>query len=171
MSRLASEAGCAVGLLYKVFVDREEIVIEVAASELGDLGSRMASWAAEAGSGSVSENLNRYASILLDSGTPALAHAESISGERLRARLAESAEASAFFESLDTAVADYLALEQQNGRVREDVDATAFGFAITGAIHNLVASGPAYPSPDREELSRYLGAIAAAIAPVQSGSV
>lgn len=164
MRALAGEAGCAVGLLYKVFDDREELVIEIAVSELSDLGRRMAAWAAETGARSVGENLDLYASILLDAELPALAYAESLDGERLTAQLADSAEASTFFDSLGDAVAEYLEGEKRRGRVREDIDPPAFGFAIAGAIHNLVASGPGYPRPTRPELRRYLHAIATTIA-------
>jgi AcrR family transcriptional regulator len=165
MRALAAEAGCAVGLPYKVFADRGELVTEVAVSELGDLARRMAAWAAETGTRSVGENLDRYASILLDAETPALTLAESIDGERLRARFDDSAEALSFFDSLGSVVADYLAGEQRTGRVRADVDTAAFGFVISGGIHNLVASGPGYPRPSRGELAHHLRAIAEQLAP------
>ncbi|MCD2442854.1 TetR/AcrR family transcriptional regulator [Agromyces sp. SYSU K20354] len=163
MQRLASEAGCAVGLIYKVFADREELMIEIAVSELGDLGHRMAAWAAESGTRTISENLDAYASILLDAETPALVHAESLPGERLTTRFAESAEASTFFDALGSAVTDYLGGEQRAGRVRREVDPAAFGFMIAGAIHNLLASGPGHPRPTRAQLSRYLSAVATTI--------
>jgi len=165
MRALATEAGCAVGLLYKVFDDREELVVEIAVTELGDLGRRMVAWVAEAGARSVGENLDLYASILLDAELPGLAYAESLDAKRLAARLAESAEASTFFGSLGDAVAAYLEREKAAGRVREDIDGPAFGFAIAGAIHNLVASGPGYPRPTRSELTAHLHAVASAIAP------
>ena len=76
-----------------------------------------------------------------------------------------SAHEAGLVHSLDTAVANYLAAEQRLGRVATEVDVKAFGFLITGAVHNLVEAGAAYPRPDRRRLRRYLSAVAATLAP------
>ena len=65
-------------------------------------------------------------------------------------------------------MADYLAGEQKLGRVAADVDVKAFGFLITGAIHNLIEAGAAYPRPDRRRLRRYLSAVADQLAPPEA---
>ncbi|HET6672484.1 MAG TPA: hypothetical protein VFG92_03835 [Agromyces sp.] len=59
--------------------------------------------------------------IPLDTELPALAHAESLDGERLTLRFADSAQASTFFDSLGNNVAVYLEREKRSGRVREDI--------------------------------------------------
>ncbi|MRG60294.1 TetR family transcriptional regulator [Agromyces sp. CFH 90414] len=165
MRGLAAEAGCAVGLIYKVFDDRDELVIELAVAELGALGSGIATWAQGAGDESVGDHLDRFAGLILDAETSALSHAESLGGSRLAARIAQADGPARFFEGLGGAVAAYLRSEQDRGRVRADIDSAAFGFLVTGAVHNLAASGPGYPRPDRAGLSAHLRAVARAIAP------
>jgi hypothetical protein len=76
-----------------------------------------------------------------------------------------SAHGSGLVRSLDTAVADYLAAEQRLGRVAPDVDVAAFGFLITGAVHNLVEVGAAFPRPSRRRLRRYWSSVAATLSP------
>ncbi len=163
MRALAQEAGCAVGLPYKVFADREEIVIELITIELDELVEQFDEWRAESAQHSVSANLDRYATILLESPTAGLVHAELMEARVVDDRLAAATRDSAFIASLHTAVPDYLRLEQRRGRVRAEVDADAFGFLITGAIHNLIASGGAYPRPSRAELTAILDRVAQTI--------
>lgn len=164
MRALAIEAGCAVGLPYKVFTDREEIVIELVLLELTSLVSAFAAWLEQSPDHSVGENLDRYASIILDSRT-ALFDAAAIDQDLLEARLDTATRESGFAASLDATVADYLRLEQERGRVRKDIDADAFSFLITGAVHNLVVAGKAYPRPSRSELTTFVGLIADAMSP------
>lgn len=164
MRALAQEAGCSVGLAYKVFADREEIVIELIRLELDDLVERFDEWLAESATHSVAANLDRYATILLDSPAAGLVHAELMGARVVDDRLAAATRDSAFIASLHTAVPDYLRLEQRRGRVRAEVDADAFGFLITGAIHNLIAAGGAYPRPSRAEVTAILDRIARTIA-------
>lgn len=163
MRALAHEAGCSLGLIYKVFADREEIVAELIAVELDDLSAQFAAWLADTANHSVGENLDRYAAILLDSPVPPLIHSVIMNGREPEERIDSAARHPAFIASLDAAVADYLRLEQQRGRVRADVDAAAFGFLITGAVHNLVTAGDAYPRPSRPELTKILGNLARSI--------
>jgi AcrR family transcriptional regulator len=163
MRALAQEADCAVGLPYKVFADREEIVIELIKLELDDLVAQFDEWLAGSEQHSVAANLDRYATILLESPAAALVHAELMDARVVDDRLAAATRDSAFIASLHTAVPEYLRLEQRRGRVRTDVDAEAFGFLITGAIHNLIAAGSVYPRPSRAELSAILEHIAQTI--------
>ncbi len=164
MRALATEAGCAVGLLYKVFADREEIVTELVLLELSTLVSALAAWLEQSSEHSVGENLDRYASIILDSRT-ALFDAAAVEQDLLEARLDAATRESGFVASLDATVADYVRIEQERGRVRRDVDADAFGFLITGAVHNLVVAGKAYPRPSRSELTTFVSRTADAISP------
>ena len=46
-----------------------------------------------------------------------------------------------------------------------DVDVKAYGFLVTGALHNLVVSPAGYPRPDTRSLKRMLSAVARQIAP------
>lgn len=162
MRSLAAEAGCAVGLPYKVF-NRQELLMEVMQAQFDRLRSRAEDLIGRAGTGTVAGNLTRFAEPVLGStavslvnqvvGDPALAQAFA---ERFRG----PDTGPALFE---TAFAAYLAAEQRAGRIAPDVDTRAFGFLLGGAIHNLVMSGDAYPKPSRRKLKQFLTATADAI--------
>lgn len=164
MRALAREANCSVGLPYRVFADREEIVLEVAALELEDLARAFAAWLDDSANHTVATNLDRYAAILLDSPTPALMHTEMLDGSEIGPRVQAAARDSDFLGALGRSATEYIRLEHERGRIRADIDAEAFGFLITGAVHNLVAAGPGYPRPTRAELTVLLDRIARTIA-------
>jgi AcrR family transcriptional regulator len=165
MRALAAEAGCAVGLPYKVFASREELVGALAHLEMQRITAEIAAWAGEAGRHTVGENLARYAAILLETERPALLLAGEIGDAGLDAAVAGGAHETGLLASFDTAVAGYLRAEQKLGRVAADVDVTAYGFLVTGAVHNLVVSPPGYPRPAPRTLRRMLSAVARQIAP------
>ena len=164
MRALAAEAGCAVGLPYKVFANRDELVAELVAAEYERLAAAFAELVAGSGTGTVAGNLMRYAELLLDS--PALALVAELQHDAglLRTLDARAAE-SGLVPALVGTVVEYLAAEKRLGRVAADVDEDAFGFVIAGAIQNLLVSGEQYPRPERERLARMLAAVAARLAP------
>lgn len=164
MRALAAEAGCAVGLPYKVFADRQELVAEICHAEFERLGAAYEELVARAGTATVGANLAWFAGVLLDSPAVALVHevfADPALTEAVAARVHESGIGPGAFE---TAFTRYLAAEKVTGRVAGDIDEAAFGFLLAGAVHNLVVSGEAWPRPSRRELKRRLDAVAAAIA-------
>lgn len=165
MRAVAQEAGCSVGLPYKVFQDRTELVLELILSELAEVSRALDEWVAAAGQRTVGDNLVRFARILLESETPALLHANEIDDAAFAERLRDVTLASGIVRSFDEAIAQYLAREQRLGRIRDDVATDAFGFLVTGAVHNLVTAGELYPRPPRADLERYLRQVADAIAP------
>ncbi|MFJ6687093.1 TetR/AcrR family transcriptional regulator [Streptomyces werraensis] len=165
MRALANEAGCAVGLPYKIFANREELIAELVHLELSQLRAAFDAWTSEAGSRTVGENLTRYARILLETHAPSLTVSHALSDAALTASVAAQAHRSGLLRSFESSVTDYLLAEQRLGRIAADVDAHAFGFLITGAIHNLLAAGEAYPRPSTAELGRMLSAIGRHLAP------
>ena len=165
MRAVAREAGCALGLPYKVFANREELVLDLVAEELGELTSALNAWVRTAGRHSVGGNLYRYARILLDGDVPALLHANKIDDQAFAQRLRDVTAASGLIDSFDSAMAIYLSEEQKLGRIRGDVDTATFGFLVTGALHNLVTAGDLYPRPSARQLRAHLDACAAALAP------
>jgi AcrR family transcriptional regulator len=165
MRALATEAGCAVGLPYKVFSRREELVGALAHREMRRITAEFADWVAGAGRRTVGDNLARYAAILLDTERPALRLADELGDAGLDAAVAGGAHETGLLASFDTAVADYLRAEQRLGRVAADVDVAAYGFLVTGAVHNLVVSPPGYPRPAPRALRRMFSAVARQIAP------
>jgi len=164
MRALASEAGCALGLPYKVFTDRHELVLEILHSEFLRLREARDDLVARAGSGTVGDNLAWFAELLLASPSVALAHEVSADDALSSAFAANVGRTGAGPGAWESAFGDYLAAEKAVGRVADDIDEAAFGFLLAGAIHNLIMSGDAYPRPTRRRLKRYLAATAAALA-------
>jgi AcrR family transcriptional regulator len=163
MRSLASEAGCSVGLPYKVFDDRADLVAELIGAEFTRLREGLEGVVAAAGTRTVGTNLARWATLLLDS--PALGLVEEV-GDKDQAKAVEvAADVSGIVPALERSMVDYLRVEQQLGRVADDVDVEAFGFLISGAIHNLLMSAEPYPRPTDRQLRRMLKSIAATLAP------
>ena len=160
MRNLAAEAECAIGLPYTVFPNREALVSELVALELTRIREQVGAWSTTAGTRAVGENLDRYATLLLDADAPSLELARSLGDASVDSAVIGSAHASGLSHSFEHAVAEYLLAEQRLGRVAPDVDVEAFGFVITGAIHNLVDAGAAFPRPSRKRLRRFLLAVA-----------
>ncbi|HKA05322.1 MAG TPA: TetR/AcrR family transcriptional regulator [Acidimicrobiales bacterium] len=165
MRSLATEAGCAVGLPYKVFLDRQDLVVAILGAEFARITAAAAEFTARAGTASVGANLTWFSELILDS--PAVALAEEVVAhedlsKRMTAHVRETGAGPAAFEG---AFAAYLVAEKRQGRVDADVDERAFAFLLAGAVHNLVMSGEAWPRPTRRQLRRWLDAVANAIAP------
>ena len=72
MRALATEAGCAVGLPYKVFADRHELVAAIVHTEVANLRSTCDELIDRAGSKTVASNLIWFARVFLDSPAVAL---------------------------------------------------------------------------------------------------
>ncbi len=165
MRALAAEAGCAVGLPYKVFADRQELVAEICHAEFERLGSADHELARRAGTATVGANIAWYAELLLAS--PAVALADEVFADEALAKVvvARVHETGIGPGDFETVFARYLRAEKRVGRVDGNVDENAFGFLLAGAVHNLIVSGDAWPRPTRRQLRRRFEAVAAAIAP------
>lgn len=166
MRALAAEAGCAVGLPYKVFASRDELVAELISAEFVTLRAGFDKLVADAGTRTVGDNLGRYAELLL--GSPAIALAREIAhNEELTETVNTTAGETGLVAAVETTVADYLAAEKPLGRVDPEVDEHAFGFLIAGAVHNLLMSGEPYPKPSMRRLKKMLAAVATRLTPAQ----
>jgi AcrR family transcriptional regulator len=168
MRALAAEAGCAIGLPYKVFADRRELVAELIHTEFVQMRSVVDELAARAGTGTIGGNLAWFADLLLAS--PAVAVAQEVFADEqlmktVTTRIHETGAGPATFETI---LSDYLAAEKRAGRIDQDVDENAFGFLLAGAIHNLIVSGPGYPRPTKRQLRQILAAVAARLTPTQT---
>jgi AcrR family transcriptional regulator len=164
MRALAGEAGCSVGLVYKLFADRTDLVAAVVAREMLLLREQLEGIVASAGRDTVGRNLARWAGALLASPAIALAHGDHDQEELDRAIDAAAGE-TGIVAALEATVVAYLEAEQAAGRIRPDVDAGAYGFLVAGAVHNLVASGPGYPHPSRRRLRTMLESVGHTLAP------
>lgn len=165
MRALAAEADCAVGLPYKVFENREELVAEVVLAEFQRLRASFDELVGRAGTGTVAGNLGAYARLFLESETPAVSLAWKLDSAALSGVVDAKAGESGLLASFENTVADYLSAEKRLGRVDSAVDERAFGFLITGAVHNLIVSGEAYPRPGTREVERMLAAVADRLTP------
>ena len=164
MRGLASEAGCAVGLTYKLFADRRELVGEIVRAELGLLREASDELLARAGTRTVGANLMRYAETVLDSPAVALTR-DLLNDEDLMRSVAASADHAGFGPAaFPRILTRYLAAEQEAGRVAGHVDTDAFGYLISSTLHNLLVAGDAWPKPSRPRLQQMFDATAAAIA-------
>jgi AcrR family transcriptional regulator len=164
MRALAAEAGVSLGLPYKIFADRREIVDEIVAAEVRRFGAAAESLLSRAGSYTVGDNLIWFASIVLNSPAAPLAQELHADDQHLESATEVAERTGLSPASFPALLADYLTAEQRAGRVRDNVDCQAFGFLIAGAMHNLMIAGPAWPRPERRQLSRYFTAAARAIA-------
>jgi AcrR family transcriptional regulator len=165
MRALATEAGCALGLPYKVFADRNELVLEIVHAELNTVAGASDELLSRAGTGTVGANLTRFAQILLASPAVGLAPEIARDDARSEAFAAKMHQAGVGPGAWETAFARYLKAEKRAGRVAADVNVDALGFLLAGAIHNLIMSGAGYPQPTPRQLKRLLTATAEAIAP------
>jgi len=159
MRALAAEADCAVGLPYKVFADRQDLMIELVRASFGDLHDAGEELLRRAGHGTVAGNLAWFAEWLLDSPAVALAQhvlSNETLAEAVFADFHATGQGPTLLESL---LSDYLAAEQRAGRVSPDVDSSAFGFVLAGSIHHLVVMGDGYPRPTKPKLEQILDAI------------
>lgn len=168
MRALAKEAGCAVGLPYKVFANREALVAELILAEFRRLRSAFDELVASAGTGTVGDNLARYAEVLLESPAVRLAHEIHHDPELSKAVDADAVE-TGLVARLESTVVEYLAAEKSLGRVDRGVEPRAFGFLIAGAVHNLLMSGPAYPRPSMGRIREIFSAVATRLVPTDDG--
>jgi AcrR family transcriptional regulator len=169
MRALASEAGVSLGLLYKIFADRREIVDEIVSAEVRRFGAAAETLLNRVGTYTVGDNLIGFASIVLNSPAASLAQELHADDQRLESA-SRVAERTGLSPALFPAVlADYLTAEQRAGRVRDNIDCEAFGFLIAGALHNLLIAGPAWRRPEQRQLKRYVTAAACAIAKEPQG--
>ncbi|MFD5213675.1 TetR/AcrR family transcriptional regulator [Microbacterium sp. NPDC058345] len=160
MRALALEAKCAVGLPYKIFDSRDALLAQLVTRELAALSNQLRAWSRKAGTRTVGENLDEFATLLLESDTPALVHANADGDEGFLRLVDELSRATGLTDTFQTVLADYLAKEQRQRRIGPDVDVDAVAFFVLGAVHNLTTAGSAFPVPSRATLTRYLRSIA-----------
>ena len=160
MRALARQAGTAVGLSYKAFTSRDELLWELTWRSLVDLARRLDDWAARTG-GELGERLMEFTDIAFASVAPTLVG--HLAQRSRGAELFREAVNAGITRSWATVMAEFLEARQRDGDVRADVDVEAFAYILTAAIHHvLVTEGP-FQTPDRSTLARYLTSIAAQI--------
>lgn len=157
MRALAGEAGVAVGMPYKAFSSRDELLRELTWVSLRELAAGIEDWAVRPG-GQLAERLMEFADLQAASDAPALVgHLSHLpGGEEI---LREAVEAG-ITRSWATVMQGFLRDRQRDGTVREDVDVEAFGFLLTAALHYVLVTDEPFSAPDRATLARYVAAVA-----------
>jgi AcrR family transcriptional regulator len=163
MRALAAEAGVSLGLPYKVFADRHEIVAEIVSGEIDTLRSAAEALVAAVGRRTVADNLTSFFEVILDSPIAPLSEELHSDTELIGSVAAAADQVGVGAAGLVNVLDRYLASEQQTGRVATHVDTEAIAFFLAGALHNLLIAGANWPRPDRRELKRRLTGVAAAI--------
>ncbi|MBM7503778.1 TetR/AcrR family transcriptional regulator [Agromyces aurantiacus] len=161
MRALATEAGSAVGLSYKAFASRDDLLAQLAGRAIDELSAQLDEWAATPG-GRVEDRLREFAELVLSSDAPSIV-AQLPGGTGAEGPLREAFDRGSARE-WDRLLADFLAERRAAGELAPDVDPEAYAFLIAGALHNLIASGGAWRRPDRAVIERHLAAVAGHLA-------
>jgi AcrR family transcriptional regulator len=157
MRALAGEAGVAVGMSYKAFTSRDQLLRELTWVSLRELAAGIEDWAVRPG-GQLADRLMEFADLQAASDAPALVdHLGQLPGGQEILR--EAVEAG-ITRSWAAVMTQFLRTRQREGTVREDVDVEAFGFVLTAALHYVLVTDEPFLAPDRATLARYVSAVA-----------
>jgi AcrR family transcriptional regulator len=135
---ISEEAGVAIGTLYNYFEDRQQLVAETMLRRARLLSGPLHELPSRAGSGTVAENLRRFAAALsdmLDQLVPLFAAAFSDDEllQAIRRTMAAGHGSSGPFAVHP--IEAYLAAEQALGRVAADADCRAAGSLVLSVCH------------------------------------
>lgn len=158
MRALANEAGTAVGLSYKAFASRDDLLWELAWRSLQELIERIDDWSARS-EGDLAERIMEFAELHFDSMAPDLV--DHVSRGPRGDEFLREATAAGTTRSWTAVMTAFLSARQQRGEIREDADVEAFGFMLTAAIHHVVTTEPPLSAPDRPTLARHIAGVAA----------
>lgn len=162
MRALAANAGTSVGLSYRAFSSRGELLRELMLISLAELGHDLDEWIVRPG-GALGDRLMEFYDLYVESDAPDLvAHAAAgDDGEDVLQRAADAGLARSWAKTMT----EFLRRRQELGEVRAGVDVEAFGFILTAAMHHVFVGNEAFRMPDRETFARYVRAVADAIGP------
>jgi AcrR family transcriptional regulator len=164
MRALAAEAGCAVGLPYKVFEDRRALVVALVTADFHHLVAGFALMRHRAGQETVAENLHRFADLILEVPSVALVH-ELMADHALVDEVVEHTAHQGIDPSVfEEHIAAYLEAEQSLGRIGHHVETRAIAELLFGALHNLLLS-PVHDGP-RQRFGAALDGLARTLAPI-----
>lgn len=157
MRALAGEAGVAVGMSYKAFASRDQLLRELTWVSLSELAAAIEAWAVRPG-GRLADRLMEFADLQAGSDAPALVgHLSQLPGG---AEILRDAVEVGVTRSWAAVMTEFLQTRQRERTVRNDVDVEAFGFVLTAALHYILISNEPFHAPDRATLARYVSAVA-----------
>lgn len=160
MRALAAEAGTAVGLSYKAFPSREELLWQLMWRSLNELTRQLDDWLVRPG-GELADRLMEFADFHRASVAPALV--DHITRGPRREELFRAAAEAGITRSWAGMMTEFLLKRQHAGDVRDDVDVEAFGFIITAAMHHVLVTQEPFRVPDHPRFARYIAAVASQI--------
>ena len=160
MRSLAAEAGTAVGLSYKAFASRDELLWELTLRALTELSRQLDDWVARPG-GQLADRLMEFSDIHAASVAPVLV--DHVTHGPRRAELFQVAAEAGVTRSWAALMTAFLLTRQRDGDVRDDVDVEAFGFVLTAAMHHVLVTDQPFRTPDRTVFARYVAGISALI--------
>jgi AcrR family transcriptional regulator len=160
MRALATQSGTAVGLSYKAFSSRDDLVWKLTWTALRDLAQQLDEWAASP-AGELADRLMLFHDLHQGSLAPVLV--EHISRGPRREELFRRAADAGFIRSWTGIMTEFLRTRQRMGDVRDDVDVEAFAFMISAALHHVLVTEKPFLVADRPTLAEYVAGIAAGI--------
>jgi AcrR family transcriptional regulator len=162
---IASEAGCAKGLLHNHFADLDEFVADLVLDRLAEAADQISQLPAHVSTRTVAENLAEAAQALLDSNAPAVAGAAMTrAGASARVRQAFR-DGAPGFAAIEASLTDYLEAEKTHRRVAANIDSAAVALAIVGTAHHLIMTGEAAPADQQDRLRRVVDMLEVAARP------
>ncbi|MEU6776842.1 TetR family transcriptional regulator [Streptomyces sp. NPDC046759] len=144
---VTTEAGCAKGVLHRHFTDFDAFLADLVLDRIARIDDRAAALRDSAGTGTVADNLTQALMGLFD--TVAVAVVSLVtSRDCLRARLREVRPTGVpVLTDAATAIAAYLDVERELGRIGADADVDTLAPALIGAVHMLFADRQSAPPP------------------------
>ncbi|WP_433509728.1 TetR family transcriptional regulator [Nonomuraea sp. CA-143628] len=156
---ITREAGVAAGLLHNHFGDLDSFLAALFVDRARTATVRLRGLATQAGSGAVVDNVMvtiepLFAGNLLALGGLALARPSIVS------KLGEAhSEGALELDASERVIADYLAAEQQLGRVPLGADTASIALALVGAAHQLLLTRGPHAPDLRERIRRVADAL------------
>jgi AcrR family transcriptional regulator len=171
---IAEEAGIGAGTLYNYFEDRRQLVAAAMLRRAGVLSRPLSTLPSQAGTGTVADNLRRFAEEIgdiLDQLVPLFAAAFSDARllHALHRTIASQAWSAAGPFSLHP-IEGYLVAEQDLGRIAADADCRSAALLILSLCHERAFLGHfAGKAATRKSITREIDFIARAISPATAG--
>lgn len=160
MRALAAEAGTAVGLSYKAFSSRDELLWELTWASMVELTQQLDDWVTRPG-GALADRLMEFSDLHFASIAPVLV--DHITRGPRREELFRAAADAGLTRSWAALMTEFLRTRQRAGDVRDDVDIEAFGFILTAAMHHVLVTEKPFITTDRPTLARHIAGVATQI--------
>src|SRR5689334_15805318 len=150
---VTTEAGCAKGVLHRHFDDFDAFLAEFVLDRVERMDPQAAALRDAVGTGTIVDNLTRALTALFGSVAVAIVPLITFRDDP-RARLRDTWPAGVpVLTDAAIMIADYLAAEQNLGRVSPDADTETLGAMLIGAAHLLFADRTG-PAPDADPVRK-----------------